>query len=118
MPDEPALFDRMLPHLQLTVTGLYANQHDRWLEFLYDTTRRYNDDPSDPVSPSNPLTQAPRSFSGAHRHPALRAVPSIAAKDGYAVVQDFDITTKWKLPNASSDAGFQRVAASAHELLF
>lgn len=105
--NEPTLLDRLLPHLQLSVAGIHANGHNSPLEFLEPTTRRYNSD-SLPGSPTSPLANGGRAFSGAFRHPAMRAIPSAEAKDGFAVVQDYDITTVWKLPDV----------ACTYELLF
>lgn len=98
----PTLIDRLIPHLYFTATGLHTSQHQSPLEFFHPTIRRYND--HSPASPPDSLPSAQSSF----RHPAMRAIPSAAAKDGYAVVQDWDIATTWRLPSVSS----------AYELLF
>lgn len=68
-----ALIDHLLSHTSIRVSA--GADHSRPLELFYPKLRSYEPFP-------------------------LRAVPSDAARDGYAVVQDKDIVATWRLPSA------------------
>lgn len=64
--------DHLLSHLSVHVSG--PPNHSQPLELFYPTLRNYRGD-------------------------QIRAVPSDLARDGYAVVQDKDIMSMWRLPS-------------------